>query len=132
MSIGMSNIASKVKSHDHADLGGVGTESSVQIINLDEFDAVQKGQLADASPILKNLNPIHAVKTRLQVFVGELEISVGELLSAKEHQVFTLKNSISEPIELVLEGQVVARGQLVAVDGHFAVKITDLPLPLSY
>jgi flagellar motor switch protein FliN/FliY len=33
-------------------------------------------------------------------------------------------------VDLVLEGKVVARGELVAVDGFFAVRITELPLPL--
>ncbi len=127
----MSNFASSVKSLEQVDPIVENAGSSVQIINLDEFDPAQKTQHADGSPIVKNLNPIHAVKTRLQVFVGDLEVTVGELLSAKEHQVFTLQNSIADPIELVLEGQVVARGQLVAVDGHFAVRITELPVPLS-
>jgi flagellar motor switch protein FliN/FliY len=34
-------------------------------------------------------------------------------------------------VDLLLDGKVVARGQLVAVDGHFAVRITELPVALK-
>ncbi|MNY65664.1 flagellar motor switch protein [compost metagenome] len=56
---------------------------------------------------------------------------MGELLSAKEHQVLKLDRGIEQPVDLTIEGKVVARGQLVAVDGHFAVRITELPMALG-
>jgi len=84
-----------------------------------------------AAPILDNANPLHAVRARLQVCVGEAELSVGELLAAKEHQVLVLDRALDQPVDMLLEGKVVARGQLVAVDGHFAVRITELPVPLK-
>lgn len=86
---------------------------------------------APAAPILENANPLHAVRARLQVCVGEAELSVGELLAAKEHQVLVLDRALDQPVDMLLEGKVVARGQLVAVDGHFAVRITELPVPLK-
>ncbi|MFE1574352.1 FliM/FliN family flagellar motor switch protein [Comamonas odontotermitis] len=56
---------------------------------------------------------------------------MGELLAAKEHQVLVLDRDVEHPVDLILEGQVIARGQLVAVDGQFAVRLTELPVPLS-
>lgn len=56
---------------------------------------------------------------------------MGELLGAKEHQVIRLDREIDQAVDLTVEGKVVARGQLVAVDGHFAVRITELPVALS-
>ena len=75
-------------------------------------------------------NPLHAVKTRLRVVIGEFEISIGDLLAAKAGQVMTLDRGLNHPVDLVLEGRVVMRGQLVAVDGCFGVRVTDLPVPL--
>ena len=76
-------------------------------------------------------NPLHSVRARLQVCVGEVEVTIGELLAAKEHQVLVLDRTVDQPVDLLLEGKVVARGQLVAVDGSFAVRITELPAPLK-
>lgn len=85
---------------------------------------------ATAEPILKDWHPLHQVKAKLQVCVGEATISVGELLGAKEHQVLRLDRGLGQPVDLTIEGKVVARGQLVAVDGNFAVRITELPTAL--
>lgn len=76
-------------------------------------------------------NPLHQVKARLQVCIGEATITVGELLQAREHQVLRLDRALAEPVEVLLEGRVVARGELVAVDDQFAVRITELPVPLK-
>jgi len=77
------------------------------------------------------VNPLHQIKTRLQVCVGEAAVTVGELLSAKEHQVFVLNRSVEQPVDILLEGKVIARGHLVAVEDQFAVRITDVPVPLK-
>lgn len=76
-------------------------------------------------------HPLHGVRIGLQVCVGEVRLTVGELLAARQHQVFVLDRSVDQPVDLVLEGRVVARGQLVAVDDRFALRVTELPLPLN-
>lgn len=82
-------------------------------------------------PLRSSVNPIHRVQTRLRVCVGNLDISVGELLGAKTGQVFQLDRAVDQPVDLVLEGSVVARGELVAVDDHFGIRITELPVDLA-
>ena len=107
---------------------------TAQIIALPDLHVGSEGNAAnhaaDAS-ILRDWNPLHQIKAKLQVCVGEATISVGELLGAKEHQVLRLDRGFDQPVDLTIEGKVVARGQLVAVDGHFAVRITELPVALG-
>lgn len=107
--------------------------TTAQIIALPDLHAGADGHAAGPGdgPILKDWNPLHQIKARLQVCVGEATLSVGELLGAKEHQVLRLDRGIDQPVDLTIEGKVVARGQLVAVDGHFAVRITELPVALG-
>ncbi len=102
---------------------------SAQIISLGELPPTVP-KPADA-PALGSDNPLHAVRARLQVSVGQVELTVGELLAAKEHQVLVLDRQVDQPVDLLLEGKVVARGQLVAMDGRFALRITELPVPLK-
>lgn len=111
--------------------GAVRTVSppSAQVISLGELhgDATQRA----APAVLSDpTHPLHAVRARLQVCVGQVELAVGELLAAKEREVFVLDRAVDQPVDLLIEGKVVARGQLVAVDGQFAVRITELPQPL--
>ena len=76
-------------------------------------------------------NPLLHVKAQLQVCVGEAILTVGELLAAKQGHVIALDRRIDQVVDVLLEGRVVARGQLVAVDDVFGVRITELPLPLA-
>jgi flagellar motor switch protein FliN/FliY len=103
---------------------------SVHVIQLPELPEAPQDS-ADVLPLKLDAHPLHQVRTRLQVCVGEAVITVGELLGAKENQVLKLDRTLDQAVDLLLEGQVVARGQLVAVDDHFAVRITELPLPLQ-
>lgn len=77
------------------------------------------------------VNPLLSVKARLTVCVGTTTLTVGELMAAKEQQVLRLDSKVAQPVDLLLEGKVVARGQLVAVDEHFGVRITELPVALK-
>lgn len=79
---------------------------------------------------IRNLNPIHSVKATLSVRVGEVELTVGDLINAKTAQVFALNRRVDQPVDLLLEGSVVARGELVAVGDHFGIRVIELPLDL--
>ena len=88
---------------------------------------------SDAARLLgtASVNPLHQIKTQLQVCIGDIHLTVGELMAAREHQVLVLDRRLNQPVDVLLEGRVVARGELVAVDDQFAVRITELPLPLK-
>lgn len=115
---------------------------SAQMISLPEMASHEPGNSnssdSDTQPAniighsvgISEMHPLYQVKATLQVCVGEATVTVGELMSAKQHQVLKLDRTLENPVDLFLNGQVVARGQLVAVDGHFAVRITELPMPL--
>ncbi len=105
-----------------------------QRIELSELSTSSAGVPAapgKAVPLVPSLHPLHQVKTTLQVCVGSATLTVGELLGAQEQQVLQLDRDIHQPVDLLLEGHVVARGQLVAVGDRFAVRITELPLPMN-
>lgn len=101
---------------------------TAQLIELVELSEHRAG---DGPAVLEEANPLHGIKTRVQVCVGEAEISLGELLAAREHHVLKLDRGVNQPVDLMLSGKVIARGQLVAIDDHFAVRITELPTPLT-
>ncbi|QJW85530.1 flagellar motor switch protein [Ramlibacter terrae] len=95
------------------------------------FEDLSEGAAAGA-PLLASPHPLHGVKIRLEVCVGAAGMTLGELIAARQNEVLTLDRRVEQPVDLLLEGRVVARGQLVAVDGAFAVRITELPLPLKF
>jgi flagellar motor switch protein FliN/FliY len=95
-------------------------------IELEEFAPAPAGGL-----LLAAAHPLHGLQVQLQVCIGTGVMTLGDLLAARENQVLALDRTLAEPVDLLLEGKVVARGQLVAVEDAFAVRITELPLPLK-
>lgn len=76
-------------------------------------------------------NPLRHLKVQLTVSVGAAELTVGELLDAHAEQVIRLDRGMDDPVDVLLEGQVVARGILVAVGDHFGIRLTELPVTLA-
>jgi flagellar motor switch protein FliN len=99
-------------------------KSPPQVIELPELHH----SAGDGQSILSgNLDVIQNVKVSLSIRIGEAVVSVGELMHMKEDHVLKLDTLIDSPVDVLLEGKVVARGQLVAVDDNFGVRITELP-----
>jgi len=121
-------------SHDGSQASG-SVRTTAQKLTMSELDlpSSSNGPLAleGAGLGTPSTNPLHQVKTKLTVRVGTVELTVGELMSAQEQQVLRLDQTLDSPVEILLEGQVIARGELVAVDEHFGVRITQLPQPLK-
>lgn len=67
-----------------------------------------------------------SVRVALRARLGEVALSVEELLALKSGQVLQLDRMLGEPLELLLNDTLVARGEIVAVDDHFAIRLTDV------
>jgi len=95
-----------------------------QEISLLQREAREPGE---GSPVFgDNLDLILDVKVRLEVVVGECQLSVSELFDLKSNSVVELDRAVNAPVDVMLEGKRVARGVLVAVDDSFGVRITEL------
>jgi flagellar motor switch protein FliN len=107
-----------------------GAPGSLQRLQLGELHEAPYPH-PPAGVLIETFNPLHRVKARLQVCVGEATLTVGDLLAATEQQVITLDRHVDHPVDLMLEGKVIARGELVAVDDQFGIRITELPVALK-
>lgn len=106
------------------------TRPTAQVLALADLPAAAPASPAQA-PVVESLHPLHRVPARLTVCVGEVTLTIGELLGAVESQVIVLDRAVDQPVDILLEGRLVARGELVAVDDRFGVRITEVPAPLA-
>jgi flagellar motor switch protein FliN/FliY len=73
-----------------------------------------------------NLQLIRNLRVKLTVSIGKSEISVGELFGLREGSVLKLDKGTDEPVELLLDGKVIAVGNLVVVGDNFGISITAI------
>ena len=101
--------------------------SEVHMLKLSELQPAEGVQPVQGKRLLgENMELIRNLKVRLAVSVGQCELTVKELFDLRESMVLTLDKDTREPVEISLDGKVVARGTLVAVDDSFGVRITEI------
>lgn len=66
------------------------------------------------------------VTIELDASLGTGRLTLGMLASMKKGEVIELATPLNGEVVLSLNGKPVARGELVAVDDRFAVKVTDV------
>ncbi len=69
---------------------------------------------------------LSSVRLDVSVELGRAKIPVKELLSLDEGGVIRLGRPVGEPVDLVVNGTVTARGEIVVVDGRLGLRITSL------
>lgn len=72
------------------------------------------------------LDVLGTVPLELVAVLGSKRLRLRELLELGEGSVLLLDRAANEPIEVLAGGTLVARGEIVAVDEHFGVRITEL------
>ncbi|MBI3900271.1 MAG: flagellar motor switch protein FliN [Gammaproteobacteria bacterium] len=99
------------------------SENTARRIELADLpSAAPKGRtlLDENHELIKN------IKVRLSVSIGRGTLTVKELLNLKEGSVVTLDRGTQEPVDLLLDGKLVARGELIAVGDNFGVRISEV------
>ena len=84
-----------------------------------------------SAPTLRqpNLEFLKDVEVGVSLRFGTTSLRLREVLEIMPGAVFELDQQVSEPVELLVGKKVVARGEVVIVDGCYAVRITDVISP---
>lgn len=98
-------------------------DGSAQLIEL----PVLGGGAIHGQPLLRNHSGLlDSVKVGLNVVVGEVHTTLGELFGLQENAVLTIDRQVNQPVDLMINGSVVARGQLVVAGDNFGIRITEI------
>jgi flagellar motor switch protein FliN len=88
-------------------------------------EATQRKNLG--SPLFDGpLGLVKNVKVKLSTSLGAASLTVAELAELKDGSILTLDKGVDDTLDLVLEGQTIAQGRLVAVGDHFGICITEV------
>ena len=91
-------------------------------LNQSEATAAERG--ADV-----NLDLVLEVPVNVSLQVGSTDIPIRELVKLVEGSVIALDREASEPMDVLVNGKLVAQGEIVIVDDQFGVRLTDVVSP---
>jgi flagellar motor switch protein FliN/FliY len=83
--------------------------------------------LRPAAPVdTGNLDLLMDIELPLMVRMGQTEMGLGELLKLTPGSILELNRAADAPVELLVNSKLIAKGEVVVVDGNFAFRITEI------
>lgn len=78
-----------------------------------------------------NLNLVLDVELSMSLRFGQRQLPLREVLELASGSVVELDRQVDDPVELLLDGRVIARGEAVIVDGNYGLRVTEITEPIG-
>ena len=104
--------------------------------DLDDIDAIDDrldNEVTAPAPSgkPKNLDLILGIPLTLTVELGRSKMLINDLLQLGQGSVIELTKLAGEPLEVLVNQKLVARGEVVVVNEKFGVRLTDIVSPME-
>lgn len=99
-----------------------GAGEAYQSVDLPDLQADGAG--AAAADI--NLNVILDISVDLSVEIGRVQVPIRELLQFSKGSVVELERLVGDSLDVMVNGTLVAKGEVVVVNDKFGVRLTDV------
>ena len=73
-----------------------------------------------------NLNLLMDINLEIVVELGRTKKRINEILELSQGSIIELDRVSGEPVDLLINGKVVAKGEVVVIDEYFGVRITEI------
>jgi len=93
---------------------------------------VQQAQFASFEPAnithaeARNLNMLLDIPLQVTVELGRTKRSVKEILELSSGSIIELDKLAGEPVDILVNSRLIAKGEVVVIDENFGVRITDI------
>ncbi len=98
---------------------------SVQAAQFTNFSAAPPGTIAPGN----DLNMILDIPVQLTVELGRTRIPIKHILQLAQGSVVELEALAGEPMDVLVNGYLIAQGEVVVVNDKFGIRLTDIVTP---
>ena len=110
--------------------------------DIDDVDATESPVDEEAAPApaakegaaeeeVRNLDLILDIPLTVTVELGRARMLINDLLQLGQGSVIELTKLVGEPLEVLVNQKLVARGEVVVVNEKFGVRLTDIVSPME-
>jgi flagellar motor switch protein FliN/FliY len=86
-------------------------------------------QSMSAPQFSEELNLILDIPVKMTVELGRTKMTIKELLRLSQGSVVSLDGLAGEPLDILINGYLIAQGEVVVVSDKFGIRITDIITP---
>tara|TARA_R110001583_G_scaffold50189_8_gene156634 strand:+ start:3083 stop:3469 length:387 start_codon:yes stop_codon:yes gene_type:complete len=98
-------------------------DSDAQNIDLDELKDTAEPMSKDE---LSRLDSILDIPVTISMEVGRSKINIRNLLQLNQGSVVELERIAGEPLDVLVNGTLIAHGEVVVVNDKFGIRLTDV------
>ena len=73
-----------------------------------------------------DLGAFGAISVRLSVEVGAIKMCLRDVLALQVGAVHTLDRRLDQPVDVLINDRLIARGEIVSIGDRFGVKLTEI------
>ncbi|WP_298448033.1 flagellar motor switch protein FliN [uncultured Marinobacter sp.] len=106
---------------------GKSADSSVRTAPMEEFDESGIATTGSATP--PDLDVILDIPVSISMEVGNTQIPIRNLLQLNQGSVIELDRLAGEPLDVLVNGTLIAHGEVVMVNEKFGIRLTDVISP---
>ncbi len=100
-----------------------GTGDAAEAVELDELHEEQPPLSGDER---RKLDTILDIPVTISMEVGRAKISIRNLLQLNQGSVVELERVAGEPLDVLVNGTLIAHGEVVVVNDKFGIRLTDV------
>ncbi|HEY9722500.1 MAG TPA: flagellar motor switch phosphatase FliY [Oscillatoriaceae cyanobacterium] len=98
--------------------------------------AVRQAQFAPLPPghgmeHISGLDLIMDVPLRVTVELGRTRMQIRDVLDLGKGSVVELDKLVGEPVDMLVNGKLIAKGEVVVIDENFGIRVTDIVSPIE-
>ncbi len=84
-----------------------------------------------AAPGPRNIDLVLDIPVTLSMELGRTRISIRDLLKLRSGSVVELQKMADEPLDILVNGTLVARGEAIVIEDKFGIRLTDVVSPME-
>lgn len=96
---------------------------SAKTAPLPQFSSTDEGAFDEDNP---NLDVVLDIPVTISMEVGSTEIPIRNLLQLNQGSVIELDRLAGEPLDVLVNGRLIAHGEVVMVNEKFGIRLTDV------
>ena len=135
------NTAAPVAGGNTANAGTSSNNSMAGLVDNQAFDSgpqlgVQHAEFNSLMPASDvqgtgNIGLLMDVTMNMTVELGRATMTIRDILGLGEGSIIELQKLAGEPVDLLVNGKLIAKGEVVVIDENFGVRVTDIINPMD-
>ncbi len=126
------NISEEKENFQETDAAEMEKEGSKEVVisakhaEFDDFTDQNIPGINGKNGDSRSMDMLKDVKMDLSVELGRIELPLGKVLQLSKGSVIELEKLAGEPVDILVNGLCIAKGEVVVIDEHFGVRIASL------